>query len=318
MRKVIVPLLVACLLLGAVSVFFASPLSQAGVFFRQKLGDSAGSFRIVFPSEGPTKAGGPSVTPSIPRTGLDVPLGGGSDDVSVLEVQMLLWLGGYRFDDSLGEFGSGTKQALRRLQRDCGLPLTGVPDDATVQALYRAVIEKLARKVEPSLVRPPEIIEPPPGTPPATPSNPVEAPEDRDSSPPGAVEPRDGLTKLESRMVELLNRERANSGLKPLGVDMRLVELARKKSRDMIQNEYFFHQSPTYGSPFDMMRVAGIEYRYAGENIAGAPTVEAAHEALMNSEGHRRNILSPNFKKVGIGIVEGGPYGLMATQMFTG
>jgi uncharacterized YkwD family protein len=119
-------------------------------------------------------------------------------------------------------------------------------------------------------------------------------------------------------MIDLVNQERAKAGLEPLAVDMRLVVLAREKAQDMIDRGYFSHQSPTYGSPFDMMKAAGITYRTAGENIAGAPTVERAHTALMNSEGHRRNILNPAFDHIGIGIVEGGPYGLMLSQMFTG
>lgn len=95
-----------------------------------------------------------------------------------------------------------------------------------------------------------------------------------------------------------------------------LVELARLKSKDLIAQNYFAHQSPTYGSPFEMMQKAGITYYYAGENLAGAPTVARAHTSLMNSPGHRANILNPNFTHLGIGIIDGGPYGKMHTQMF--
>ncbi|HHX74021.1 MAG TPA: hypothetical protein GX699_03870 [Firmicutes bacterium] len=119
-------------------------------------------------------------------------------------------------------------------------------------------------------------------------------------------------------MLGLVNAERAKAGLAPLKVDMALVKLARLKSEDMIKNGYFAHQSPTYGSPFEMMKAAGITYRIAGENLAGAPTVERAHSGLMNSPGHRANILRPSFTHVGIGIVSGGPYGMMFTQMFVG
>jgi uncharacterized protein YkwD len=115
-------------------------------------------------------------------------------------------------------------------------------------------------------------------------------------------EPEGGLTPEEELMVDLVNRERVQRGLKPLEVDMRLVELARLKSHDMI----------------DMMKQAGVEYRTAGENLAGASTVERAHSALMQSDGHRRNILNPAFTHIGVGIVEGGPYGMMFTQMFIG
>jgi uncharacterized YkwD family protein len=119
-------------------------------------------------------------------------------------------------------------------------------------------------------------------------------------------------------MVNLINQERAKAGLAPLTVDLRLVELARKKSQDMIANNYFSHTSPTYGDPFQMMTAAGISYRTAGENLAGARTVDQAHSALMNSAGHRQNILSPTYNKVGVGIATGGPYGSMYTQLFIG
>lgn len=127
-----------------------------------------------------------------------------------------------------------------------------------------------------------------------------------------------GLTAEEQQMVNLVNQERMKAGLKPLTVDMRLTKLARMKSRDMINKKYFGHQSPTYGSPFDMMKREGIAYRTAGENLAGASTVIRAHELLMQSAGHRKNILNPAFTHIGIGIIKGGPYGTMFTQMFIG
>ncbi|MDI6894651.1 MAG: CAP domain-containing protein [Bacillota bacterium] len=126
------------------------------------------------------------------------------------------------------------------------------------------------------------------------------------------------LTADEQRMVDLINMERSRVGLPALQVNPVLVKLARLKSEDMVAKGYFGHMSPTYGSPFAMMDRAGVKYRYAGENLAGAPTVEMAHRALMNSPGHRANILSPHFTHVGIGIARGGPYGYMYTQMFTG
>jgi uncharacterized YkwD family protein len=127
-----------------------------------------------------------------------------------------------------------------------------------------------------------------------------------------------GLTADEGKMLELVNQERQKLGLKPLKIDMRLVDLSRKKSKDMIDKNYFGHTSPTYGTPFDALKNNGISYRYAGENLAGAPTVERAHSGLMNSPGHRANILNPNFTHIGIGVVEGGPYGKMFTQTFIG
>lgn len=135
-----------------------------------------------------------------------------------------------------------------------------------------------------------------------------------------APQPAQGIkaTAEEQTMLQLVNQERAKAGVAPLKMDLRLVDLARKKSLDMIQKNYFDHTSPTYGTPFDMMKKAGITYHYAGENLAGAADVQRAHTLLMNSPGHRANILNPNYTSVGIGIVHGGPYGVMFTQMFIG
>lgn len=119
-------------------------------------------------------------------------------------------------------------------------------------------------------------------------------------------------------MLALVNAERARAGLPPLAPDARLGELARLKSQDMIDNGYFGHQSPTYGSPFDLLKQFGVTYKTAAENLAGNATVAGAHQTLMASSGHRRNLLNPAFTRVGLGIVPGGPYGLMITQLFTG
>ncbi len=126
-----------------------------------------------------------------------------------------------------------------------------------------------------------------------------------------------GLSAQEQQMVNLVNNERAKAGLKPLAVDTKLSQMARVKSQDMADNNYFSHTSPTYGSPFDMMKKFGISYRTAGENIALNSSVEKAHTALMNSEGHRANILNPNFTHIGIGIVSKGG-SLYFTQEFIG
>lgn len=123
---------------------------------------------------------------------------------------------------------------------------------------------------------------------------------------------------MEAETVRLVNEERAKAGLAPLVVDPELTRLARLKSADMIEKNYFSHYSPTYGSPFDMMKAAGISYRIAGENLAGARSVISAHEGLMASSGHRANILREAFTHIGVGVVRGGPYGYMFTQMFIG
>jgi len=126
------------------------------------------------------------------------------------------------------------------------------------------------------------------------------------------------LTADEQEMVDLVNSERKRAGLSPLKVNLDLVKVARLKGEDMIENSYFSHNSPTYGSPFNMMSQFGISYMTAGENLAGAPTVESAHENLMNSAGHRANILNSSFKEIGIGVVEGSQYGKIFVQEFIG
>jgi len=124
------------------------------------------------------------------------------------------------------------------------------------------------------------------------------------------------LTDAEQKMVNLVNEARAQNNLPPLTVDMQLANVARTKAQDMIDNNYFSHNSPKYGSPFDMMKSFGIKFVQAGENIAGNQSVENAENALMNSPGHRQNILNPNYTHIGIGIKAGGPYGNMFSQMF--
>ncbi len=126
------------------------------------------------------------------------------------------------------------------------------------------------------------------------------------------------VSSEENEMLRLINQERVKAGIPELAMDTDLVGVARLKSQDMINNNYFAHTSPTYGDPFRMMSSFDIEYQYAGENLSGSPDVELAHNSLMNSPGHRKNILNSNYTHVGIGIVDGGPYGKMFTQLFVG
>ncbi|MFZ5352828.1 MAG: CAP domain-containing protein [Bacillota bacterium] len=128
--------------------------------------------------------------------------------------------------------------------------------------------------------------------------------------------PAPKLSSQAQQMVDLVNQERSKNGLSPLRVDLEVARVAEVKSQDMVDNNYFSHYSPNYGSPFDMMKSFGVEYLSAGENIAGNTTVAKAHEALMNSAGHRKNILSPDFTHIGIGVKPSDKYGLMFTQMF--
>jgi uncharacterized protein YkwD len=121
----------------------------------------------------------------------------------------------------------------------------------------------------------------------------------------------------EQTMLTLVNGERTSRGLSPLVLDAALQELARSYAKEMFQQGYFSHYDPEGRSPFDRMNEAGITYMNAGENLALAPSVDLAHQGLMNSPGHRANILSPNYQKVGIGVMDGGIYGKMFVQEFT-
>lgn len=121
---------------------------------------------------------------------------------------------------------------------------------------------------------------------------------------------------LEAEMLEMVNRERIANNLAPLAPDPEMTEVARRHSADMFERGYFSHQTPEDKSPFDRMRDAGVSYRTAGENLALAPTLQIAHTGLMNSPGHRANILRPQFGRLGIGILDGGRRGLMVTQNF--
>lgn len=125
------------------------------------------------------------------------------------------------------------------------------------------------------------------------------------------------IKQFEQKVVQLTNQERAKYGLKPLVSDWELARVARFKSDDMRDKNYFSHTSPTYGSPFDMIKNFGITYRSAGENIAaGQKTPEEVVQAWMNSSGHRANILNKDFTHIGVGYSKGGSYGVYWTQMF--
>ena len=122
------------------------------------------------------------------------------------------------------------------------------------------------------------------------------------------------VTAYEQEVIRLVNEIRAENGLKPLTYDWELGRVARYKSQDMKDNNYFAHNSPVYGTPFQMIRNFGISFRSAGENIArGYATPQAVVNGWMNSSGHRANILNANYTKIGVGYVADGRYW---TQMF--
>lgn len=120
----------------------------------------------------------------------------------------------------------------------------------------------------------------------------------------------------EQEVIRLTNLERAKYGLKPLTEDWELSRVARYKSQDMHDRRYFDHNSPTYGTPFQMMKAFGLSYRSAGENIAmGYRTPQSVVTGWMNSSGHRANILNSSYTKIGVGYVADGSYW---TQQFIG
>jgi uncharacterized protein YkwD len=121
---------------------------------------------------------------------------------------------------------------------------------------------------------------------------------------------------LEARMLDMVNAERARRGLAPLKPDPQLVEVARGHSRDMFGRGYFSHVTPEGGTLAERMRKSEARYFVAGENLALAPTLDIAHQGLMDSPGHRANILRPQFGRLGVGVLDGGRYGLMVTQNF--
>ncbi len=127
----------------------------------------------------------------------------------------------------------------------------------------------------------------------------------------------DAVKKLEHEVIQLVNQERAKYGLKPLNAHWELSRVARIKSQDMRDRNYFNHTSPTYGSPFEMIKNFGLTYRMAAENIAAGQTdPHSVMNNWMNSTGHRNNILNPNLTHIGCGYAQGGKWRHYWTQMF--
>ena len=152
----------------------------------------------------------------------------------------------------------------------------------------------------------------------STPSTPSTNPEQKPESTP-EQKPSTDFSSYQQQVLDLVNAERTKRGISALTLDSNLSSVATKKSQDMVNKNYFDHTSPTYGSPFDMMKQFGISYRTAGENIAkGQKTPQEVVTAWMNSEGHRKNILNPNFTNLGVGIAKDSKGTTYWTQMFIG
>ena len=124
------------------------------------------------------------------------------------------------------------------------------------------------------------------------------------------------MTQAEA-VLKLVNQERKKAGVSPLTLSDKLTSIANTKAKDMADKGYFSHQSPTYGSPFDMLKQFGVSYSYAGENIAaGQKTAEEVMNSWMNSSGHKANILNKNYTQLGVGFYRGGEYGTEWVQLF--
>ena len=126
------------------------------------------------------------------------------------------------------------------------------------------------------------------------------------------------LTADELEVFDLINKQRTNNGLPALKIDEELQNVARIKAQDMVNKSYFAHESPTYGTPFNMMKNFGITYKTAGENIAGNSSNSGAVTAWMNSPGHRANILNSSYNYTGLAVVSSPRYGKVYVQMFIG
>lgn len=124
------------------------------------------------------------------------------------------------------------------------------------------------------------------------------------------------LSTAEALMVGLVNQERVAAGLPALVTDLDMVPVARAHSQDMSARDFFSHTNPDGLDPFDRMRAAGINYSWAGENLARASSVQRAHDLLMDSPGHRANILGEHYTHIAIGMYESDARGIYITQLF--
>jgi uncharacterized YkwD family protein len=213
--------------------------------------------------------------------------GSGAEGPDVYVVQGMMKSLGFYTGIIDGRFGLDSVQGVKLFQRKFGLPITGAVDTRTLESMLWAYAE-------------------------------LKIPKDNSQAVPTKPPTSSTLNSDERLLLQLVNQERTSRKLAVFTVYAPLSKVAEVKSEDMANNQYFSHQSPTYGSPFEMMKQFGIEYQSAGENIACNQTVEAAHKALMESTGHRENILNTQFTHIGIGIVNGGPCGKMLTQQFIG
>lgn len=126
------------------------------------------------------------------------------------------------------------------------------------------------------------------------------------------------LTNEENELLLLINKEREKNNLVNLEIDEELQNVARLKAQDLVQNNYFSHTSSTYGTPFEMLKTYNISYKIASENIAGNSNITSALESWLNSEDHRKNLLSNDYNYTGIAVVDSIAYGKIIVEFFVG
>lgn len=126
------------------------------------------------------------------------------------------------------------------------------------------------------------------------------------------------LTNDESTLLFLINEEREKNNLSKLQIDENLQNVARLKAQDLVNNNYFSHISPTYGTPFEMLKSHNIAYKTASENIAGNSDINSAVKSWLNSDSHKENILSNDYNYTGIGVVDSIAYGKIIVELFIG
>ena len=126
------------------------------------------------------------------------------------------------------------------------------------------------------------------------------------------------LSENEKKLLSLINDERKKNNLSELIIDENLQNVARLKAKDLVENNYFSHISPIFGTPFEMLKNNGINYKTASENIAGNSSIEGAVSSWMNSESHKKNILSNEFNYTGLAVVDSIAYGNIVVELFVG
>lgn len=178
--------------------------------------------------------------------------------------------------------------------------------------LFKEILELNKHFENPNLIHPKDEVELPDGS--------TGTSTDKSSTGDSAGSGSEGRTAESTQaeaILKLVNQERSKAGVSPLKLNEKLTNVANIKAKDMADKNYFSHTSPTYGSPFDMMKQFGISFSYAGENIAaGQKTAEEVMDSWMNSSGHKANILNKNYTQLGVGFYRGGQYGTEWVQMF--